>query len=67
MGDSFVQILHEPPTENWSTGGHSADLKADPGVLLALPKFWAGEKQGDHHGNVGKNQANVCARQAVAA
>ena len=67
MGDSFVQILHEPPTENWSTGGHSADLKADPGVLLALPKLWAEDKQGDHHGNVGKNQANAFVRQGVAA
>jgi len=42
-------------------------LKIDPGVLLALPKFWAGDEQGDHHGNVGKNQADVFARQGVAA
>ena len=42
-------------------------LKTDPGVLLTLPKFWAGEKEGDHHGNVGKNSADVPARQAVAA
>ena len=41
--------------------------KTDPGVLLALPKFWAGDKQGDHHGNVGKNQAYAFARQGVAA
>ena len=42
-------------------------FKTDPGVLLALPKFWAGDKQGDRHGNVGKNQANAFARQGVAA
>ena len=41
--------------------------KTDPGVLLALPKFWTGDKQGDHHGNVGKNQAYAFARQGVAA
>ena len=42
-------------------------LKTDPGVLLTLPKFWAGDKEGDYHGNVGKNSADVPARQAVAA
>ena len=36
--------------------------KTDPGVLLALPKFWAGDKQGDHQGNVGKNLTDVFAR-----
>ena len=41
--------------------------KTDPGVLLALPKFWAEDKQGDHHGNVGKNQAYAFARQGLAA
>lgn len=40
-------------------------LKTDPGVLLALPKFWAGDKQGDHDGNVGKNSTNASTRQSV--
>ncbi len=42
-------------------------LKTDPGVLLALPIFWAGNKQGDHHGNVGKNSTDAFARQGVVA
>jgi hypothetical protein len=41
--------------------------KTDPGVLLALPIFWAGNKQGDHHGNVGKNSTHASTRQGVAA
>jgi hypothetical protein len=42
-------------------------FKTDPGVLLALPKYWAGKMQGDHHGNVGKNSTDVHARQGVVA
>jgi hypothetical protein len=42
-------------------------FKTDPGVLLAPPKFWAEEKQGDHLGNVEKNSTDVFARQGVAA
>jgi len=30
-------------------------LKTDPGVLLAVPKYWAGKMQGDHCGNVKKS------------
>jgi hypothetical protein len=42
-------------------------LKTDPGVLLTLPNYWAGGKEGDHHGNVGKNSTDVPARQGVVA
>ena len=56
-----------PPTEKLTHLESLCRLKTDPGVLLALPKYWAGKKQGDHYGNVGKNSTNAHARQGVVA
>ena len=72
--NSVLEDLHSGKVPNSKTGDYSDVIvhccrrpKTDPGVLLALPKYWAGKHQGDHYGNVGKNSTHASTRQGVVA